>query len=192
MCIEVRLIERFSDRARVEVTLTPREDTRVDGVAVELFSGECESLGHRVVLPIAGTLTSPVTVRAEVRSEGDLPPRAVIVATAWREDSEVRAWCPADPWSAFEAHVRGKRCVKHQPPTDDDDVILESLSRCQQGTLGRAVPWLTPKYVCTPCAAQGPFDVDTDERDPVHDLSEELGLDSRDADLLRAILDGRD
>lgn len=192
MCIEVRLVERLTDRARVEVTLTPRADTRVDGVAVELFSGECESLGHRVVLPIAGCLTSPVTVRAEVRSSGDLPPRAVIVATAWGGDTEVRAWCPADPWTAFEAHVRGKRCVKRQPESEDDDVILESLTHRQQANLGRAVPWLTPKYTCKPCGSQRAFDVDSDERDAVDDLSEELGLDPRDAVLLREILDERD
>ena len=189
MSIEVRLVERLSDRARVEVTLTPREETRIDGLAVELFTGECESLGHRVVLPIAGCLTSAVTVRAEVRSAGGLPPRAVIVATAWRDGAEMRAWCPADPWSAFEAHVRGKRCLNRQAPAEDDDVILESLTRRQHKRLGSAIPWLAPKHACTPCAAQGPFDVATDEPDAIDDLSEELGLDPRDADLLRQILD---
>lgn len=189
MSIEVRLVERLSDRARVEVTLTPREETRVDGVAVELFTGECELLGHRVVLPIAGCLTSAVTVRAEVRSTGELPPRAVIVATAWRDGAEVRAWCPADPWSAFEAHVRGKRCVKRQPTSEEDDVILESLNRKQHKRLGCTIPWLAPKHACTPGAATGPFDVETDEPDMIDDLSEELGLDPRDTDLLRQILD---
>jgi hypothetical protein len=192
LSIEVRLVERLNDRARVEVKLTPSSETRVDGVAVELFTGECEPLGHRVVLPIAGALTDAVVVRAEVRASGGLPPRAVIVATAWRDETEVRAWCPADPWTAFEAHVRGKRCVQTRVATDDDDVILESLTRRQQVTLGRSVTWLAPKAACKPCAAVGPFDVHTDERDAVDELTDELGLDARDAHLLRELLEERD
>jgi hypothetical protein len=180
VALEVRLVERLPDRARVMVTLTPRAaQTAVDGVTVELFTDECEALGNRVVLPIAGVLTDAITVRAEVRGVGEIPARAVIVATAWHDGESVRAMCPADPWTAFEAHVRGKRCVHCQGSSLERE--LESATRRDRERIAVILPWIG--------TAMKPRSGELrDIRDDIDEISAEMGLDASDCALLKEIL----
>lgn len=196
LAIEVRLIERLPDRARVLVTVTPREDVVVDGLSVELFTDDCDSIGHRVELPVPATLSSPLVARAELRGDGALPPRAVVVASVWRDGVETRAWCPADPWTAFEAHVRGRRSLEVRA-IPEDERILEGLVRGERRALERMLPWVVTKATCTGACGDrtGPLDVPEGGgccRDVVDEMTDELGLNASDAAFLREILDAED
>lgn len=180
LAVEVRLVERLDDRARVLVTLTPRAETSVDAVTVQLFSEDCEPIGNRVVLPIAGTLTDAIAVHAEVRGHEGLPERAVIVATAWRETEYVRAWCPADPWTAFEAHVRGKRCVMCTAGGIARDFV--SMRRKDLAALAKVLPWVRGE---DRAAEEGEL---CEIGEDIDEISAEMGLDATDAALLKEIL----
>jgi hypothetical protein len=185
--LAIRLLERHSDRVIVAVILDPcRGPTCVDGVGVELFSRARDSLSHRVLLPISGTLTQPMSVQVELRAHGALPVGAYVQGQCWQGCEAVCAVCPADPSTELEAHVRGRHPVAcaRRAPESAFDADLEGLSRDERRTLVAAFPWLeAPQTVddgCVPCL---------DAIDDFAELSEELGLDEAEAAMLREILE---
>lgn len=185
---ELHLEERLPDRVIVSVHLAPRRPgARVDGVALELFSRKRESLSPRVVLPITGDLIGEIVVRAEIRAnDGPLPPGVTVIGTAWWDTDQVRAVCPADPWTELEAHMRGRRCVKTRGFADED--WLTSLEVPERRRLAALFPWID--HPRDPCQTYEHEPLDA--LDVVDEISEELGLDEANTAWLRELLDEDD
>jgi hypothetical protein len=185
--LAIRLLERHADRVIVAVILDPcHGPTCVDGVGVELFSRERDSLSHRVLLPISGTLTQPMSVQVELRADSPLPLGAFIQGQCWQGCESFCAVCPADPSTELEAHVRGRHPVAcaRRAPESAFDPDLEGLSRAERARLAAVFPWVdgprAPVEGCVPCL---------DAMEDFDELSEELGLDEAEAALLREILE---
>ena len=185
--LAIRLLERHSDRVIVAVILDPcRGPTCVDGVAVELFSRERDSLSHRVLLPISGTLTQPMSVQVELRAPHPLPLGAFIQGHCWQASESICAVCPADPSTELEAHVRGRHPVAcaRRAPECAFDADFEGLSMRERRRLAAVFPWVdgprTSAEGCVPCL---------DAVEDFDDLTAGLGLDEAEAALLRDILE---
>jgi hypothetical protein len=184
LSFELRLEERQPDRVWVSVLLVPRDGALpIDGVAVELFSRQRESLSPRLLLPIAGVLANPMTVKVELRAQTSIPPGAMVVGTAWWGPDTQRVVCPADPWTELEAHVRGKRCLGPREERPGQDFM--GLDPTETGRLAGVFPWLEARG--TPPCMEG-FGEPLDAFDVVDEISEELGLDAENAEWLRQLL----
>ncbi len=174
--MDVRLVSREPDRVGVVVHLTPKHATvTLDGVAVELLSRQGESIGPRMMLPIAGRLAGPLQTAVELRtSVGELYLGGTVTVTAWEGNQQLTASCPADMWTAFERHVKGSEPVL---PAESNE-SLESLEPEELRALWAAFTWLKE-----PEPAPEP---------ELDDLVEELGLDDEDAAWLRDLMNEDD
>lgn len=191
LTLEVHLEERLHDRVRALIRLSPNNGVMgIEGVAVELFDEDRNALGPRVLLPIAGQLSDSLVMRVELRCEGALPPGAMILATAWHGADSTKAMTTTDPWTAFEAHIRGKRCVCSGAVIPfDDDLLLEGMTAKERHALSSKLPWIGEKL-------RPPSDPRyTSEKEPllphmdvVDDITDELGLCDEDKELLRELL----
>ena len=173
---ELRLEERHPDRVIVSVLLAPAGGPlKLGGVAVELFSRTGDSLSPRILLPIAGVLTDPIAVRVELRAHQ--PPitiGATVTGTAWWDNDQVEASCPAEPWTELEAHVRGRQ---HAPLRSAEHEFL-LLNTHEHTQLSGRFPWLTRAMT-----SAGPVHTVTSD-----DATEDLGLDAESAEWLRELL----
>jgi hypothetical protein len=188
LSFELRLEERLEDRVIVSVLLSPcGGPASVDGVAVELFSRDHESLSPRMLLPISGALYGPIAVKVELRSGRPIPAGAVVAGTAWWPTDSQCATVPADPYTELEAHMRGKRAVSCRMTEEE----LVSLDRRERGRLAVLFPWIDRKPLCAKRAAAA-IDEPLDVQDAVDDISEELGLDEENTRWLRELLQEED
>ena len=93
--LALRLDERRPDRVFVSVILAPRDpDASVGGVSVQMFCRSGQSLGARLLLPIAGQLSQTMRSSVELRTLDALPTGARVVATAWWSGGQLEATCP--------------------------------------------------------------------------------------------------
>ena len=171
--VQLCLEEREGPRVLASVTLLPHTSgLHLDGVAVQLFDVEGESLSSKLLLPVSGTLVGPVSSRVEVRSlRGDIPPGSEVVATAWWAEGHIQARQTTDPGTSVQAHVLNMSSV---PPTDEEP-LLELLSEEREQML-RLFPWIV-----RPPAAHIALDAEPDLDD--------LGLHGDDAEWLRDLMD---
>lgn len=183
---DLQLTDRQPDRVLVSVLLRPASDepVAVDGVAVMLTSPDGESLSHRMLLPIAGTLSHPMASTVELRGHAPLPQGTRIVGLAWAGDRQWEVRIPADPGTQMAAHCCGKVTLR----VHDDRVFAEHflpLSPEELATLAVAFPWLAP------CQDELTVVDDTtmDEEDAeFRAYCEELGLCDDDADWLEELM----
>ncbi len=179
--LELELVERQPDRVYVSVVLTPEAEApaALDGVALQLFSRAGDSLGPRLLLPIAGTLAQTMVSTVELRGRNlTLPPGGRVVGTVWLGADQAEATCPTDPWTELQAHVRGTR-----PVIGRSDADLELLTPAERDVLTQAFPWLEP-----PPLTALPGDVLEDEGANLDDLCSGLGLDPDEAEFLKSLL----
>jgi hypothetical protein len=86
------LDEREDARVFATVILIPDSPFTLDGVAVQLFDAEGESLSSKLLLPVSGDLVGPVSSRVELRSRsGDIPIGSQVIATAWWPGGHLQA-----------------------------------------------------------------------------------------------------
>lgn len=191
---ELQLEERRADRVVVSVLLGPGPDgpAAVDGVAVMLVGRSGETLSHRLLLPIAGTLAQGLVTTVELRSLGPLPPGARIMGAAWRGPEQWDASCPADPGTQMEAHMRGRVVLRPSREGGRDRRELEGLSCSERSALAVAFPWVAP---CAPPAPSDPTVMESEDTAPCLDpedlraYCEGLGLDEEDTDWLESLLE---
>jgi hypothetical protein len=139
LSFELELQERRPDRVLVSVFLQPgsAEGVTLDGVALDLCNRHRETVGPRLLLPIAGRLAGPLVTQAELRALEPIPEGAVVVGTAWWGSEQVQASIPADPGTDLAMHVRGEGAIR---PADRE--VLLSLSPRERIRLEAAFPWL--------------------------------------------------
>ena len=181
---DLQLTDRQPDRVLVSVLLRPAgAPVTVDGVAVMLVCPDGEPLSHRMLLPIAGTLTHPMASTVELRGHEDLPAGTRIVGYAWGADRQWEARIPADPGTQMAAHCCGRVTLRPY----DDRVFADHflpLSDDEREALAVAYPWLAPRH-----DELTVVDDDTVDDDPCfRSYCEGLGLDDDDTDWLQDLL----
>ncbi len=172
---DLELAERQPDRVRVAVFLGPGSEGPVTlrGVEMVLLCPDGEPLSHRMLLPIAGTITDRMVSTVELRGNGPLPPGTRILATAWSEEQQWEVRIPADPGTQMEAHCRGQICLW---PEDDRDFesCFAPLTEDEIRRLAVYFPWLEP------CPAEVRIldeEETMTESESLRKCCEELGLD---------------
>jgi hypothetical protein len=188
LSFELRLEERQPDRVILSVTLDPRDaPMTIDGLVVELFSRDEESLSPRMFLPIAGRLVAPLAIRVELRCHQDdhssrqIPPGSRVIGTVWWDRDQIQATCPADPGTELEVHLRGRRCVA--PP--DEAQCLRSLTHGERAQLACLFPWIACEAPRAQEEPGGPLDA----FDLCDEITDTYGLCAEDAELLRELLE---
>lgn len=194
----LRLEDRRPDRVVVSVLIGPGKDgpSDVDGVVVVLVSRSGETLSHRLVLPIAGSIHQAMVSTVELRSLDGLPPGSRVAGWAWRGSEQWEATCPADPGTQLEAHVRGRVRLKPRAEELRGDAF-EQLACDERDNLRAAFPWLTP---CAPVPPPPPTVLESaeteamaetavDEGESLRDYCRDLGLCDEDTDWLQSLLD---
>jgi hypothetical protein len=184
LAFDIRLVERLPDRVVLAVRLAPHGGpVSIEGVAVELFNRARESLSPRLLLPIAGALQGELSVQVELRAKAAITTGAVIVGTAWSDKGQACAYCPADPSTELESHVRGRRCVGCECERANE---LEWLTGDERDRLIAAFPWIAPPT--SPCLKTR-VDEPVDVTDEVEMICHELGIDAENAAFLRSLLE---
>lgn len=182
---ELRLEERRNDRVYVAVLLAPAAaPVTIDGVAVQLFHGEGEPVGPRLLLPISGVLTQPMVTTVELRAhDGVLPTGSQVVGHVWGADGHREATCPADMWTMLETHVRGTHVV-HGRNTGE----LRPLRPAERARLAALFPWTArPTVIPFDGVLEPEEDADGDSED-LDALCAEYGLCGDDAEFLKELL----
>jgi len=189
--VDLRLEERAPDRVIVSVLLVPHDDpegaAHVDGVALQLKSPAGESIGARMLLPIAGAVASRIRSTVELRALTEsIPQGSHVVGTAWRDCEQVQVTIPTDPGTAFEAHVRGlERVVSHR-----EGRFLEVLLPEERAIFSALLPWIDEPMVPRPAAGElGVVDHVPEADELVDELADDLGLDAESAEWLKDLLD---
>jgi hypothetical protein len=186
LSLHLRLEHRQSDRIRVSVLLSPsREPVRVDGVAVELFDSDRESLSPRLLLPVSGTLCHPVASTVELRSTSGLPSGSIALATAWTDSGPIEATCPTEPCPDLHDHMRGRRTVRMSDDgVDSPDwrASMEGIADGERCRLARVFRWLTPPSACAPRILE-------DHSSLAQSICDDLGLDGDNAAFVQELLD---
>jgi hypothetical protein len=182
--VDLSLEERGDDRVRVIVTVAPRDPSgaRVEGVAVQLVDTSDRELCPRVLLPVAGHLTGPLSMCVELRSTAPLAPGCRVVASAWAGDDASLATCPADPVACLAQHAAGTPDAD-APPCDLEEVMLERLSDAELAALTLRLPFLNVAHHVRADASI------IDGEASAADIISGLGLDPDAAAFLRDLLD---
>ncbi|MCA9569603.1 MAG: hypothetical protein KC656_17275 [Myxococcales bacterium] len=183
---DLQLTDRQPDRVLVSVLLRPGRTGPVDvqGVDVMLVCPEGEPISHRMLLPIAGTVSQTIVSTVELRGHGPLPPGTRIAATAWSAHQQWEARIPADPGTQMAAHCRGDVVVRPEEDADFPDRFLP-LGCDERAALARVFPWLE---ACPTELKVVDDDTLTGEDDLRAYCCDELGLDEDDADWLADLL----
>lgn len=185
---DLQLTDRQPDRVLVSVLLRPADTAPVDihGVEVMLVCPEGEPLSHRMLLPIAGTISQTIVSAVELRGQGPLPPGARIAASAWGDHGQWEATIPADPGTQMEAHCRGTYLVRPDPDLDFDERFVQ-LSCAQRTRLAQAFSWLEP---CSPPELRVVDDTTEAEleSEELRAYCSDLGLDDEATDWLEDLL----
>lgn len=188
MHFHLELDERQADRVFVTVCLAPPLDAEggvvdVQGVALELRTRAGEALGPRLLLPVAGVLTGPITLSTEVRSRTDLPRGSRVHGLVWWEGGQVETASPTDPGTALESFARGGGSAL--TPLDPDDLPV-ALTETEWQRLSRAFPWMRNfrrdgEHVEDRILEEQPEDL-------ADDIADCYGLCDEDRDLLQELL----
>jgi hypothetical protein len=181
--LEIKLQERQNDRVLVSLRLAPGADgsADIDGAALELMAPSGEEVCPRILLPIRGCLTSPVTTTIELRANMTLPPGCRVIATAWLEQEVIQATCPADPFTNLHDHVRGSRIGLPDPL----DVELDVPTPQEVRALASAMPWTQQALR----AAQPTTVIEMQPDRDLDDMAQDLGLDEEGAAWLKDLMD---
>lgn len=183
--IDLHLDERHEERVAVTVYVSPTADTsRVEGLIVELRTGDGERLGPKLCLPVAGELTGPLSTHAVVHADRPIPKFSEVVATAWADKELTQLRVPAELSTALEAHVRGQVLSLRGTPQP------EALTPLEAARLEEWMPWISepPRRQQTqlePLLARAEH---ADEVDPVDEIAADLGLDEENAEWLKELL----
>ena len=183
--LALRLDERRPDRVFVSVILAPRDpDASVGGVSVQMFSRSGQSLGARLLLPIAGQLSQTMRSSVELRTLDALPPGARVVATAWWSGGQLEATCPTDPGTELGSHMRGE-----SPVTPSDSDILQSLDATERERIAALFPWVNEPMLPPdqPAAYFEPAPED-DTDSYVDELADHYELDDESAEWLKELM----
>jgi hypothetical protein len=182
--VDLSLEERGEDRVRVVVTVVPRaaEGARVEGVAVQLVDKADRELCPRVLLPVAGHLSGPLSMCVELRSTAPLAPGCRVLASAWVGDDASLATCPADPVAGLAQHAAGT-ADDACPPCELDEVMLERLTDAELHALASRLPFVNATHHVRTDATIIEGEASAD------DVISGLGLDDDAAAFLRDLLD---
>lgn len=182
LIVDLGLEERQPDRVRVAVHLAPSEGTAdLDGLALQLVSPAGKPIGTRLLLPIRGVIDQQLTLHSELRVLHELPLGCKVQATAWRDEAQVLACCPADPHQTLHAHLKGRGCCGWKRATER----LRSLKIDEIQALARAFPWLDELLRARASSAV----VLDDHSAEIEEVCSDLNLDDECAEWLKALLE---
>ena len=172
------LDEREDARVFATVILIPDADTvSLDGVAVQLFDAEGNSLSSKLLLPVSGELVGPVSSRVELRSHaGIIPSGAQVVATAWWPGGHIHAQRCTDPGTTLHEHVLASGRIA----LTDEDVLLDVLPE-ERERMVALFPWMVRPRI--------PGSLELDVEEEAADVVDDLGLDDDDAEWLKNLMD---
>lgn len=177
MAIDFQLCLDQREDARVFATviLVPNANLMLDGVAVQLFDADGESLSSKLLLPVSGQLVGPVSSRVELRSRtGEIPPGSEVIATAWWDGEQVQARRCTDAGTTLQAHTLATGRIA----LSDDEVLLDVLAE-ERDAMIALFPWMVR-----------PAKIKALEHEvSAEDLGEDLGLDDADAEWLKDLMD---
>ena len=180
--VNLELEDRHPDRVFVSVVVRPSDPPcTVDEVTVQLLCPLRQELGPRVLLPIHGNLTTPVTTTVELRSGGELPEGCSIAAVAWSNAEPIRATCPADPSTSLAAHLTGSPLGLPSAPG-----TFSTLRPAERASLHAAFPWLDA-HERRPHPLRETLDADDEHT--AEALAEDLGLGKEDAEWIASLLE---
>lgn len=168
------LDEREDARVFATVILVPDCSLTLDGVAVQLFDADGESLSSKLLLPVSGELVGPVSSRVELRSSsGAIPAGSQVIATAWWPGGHLQASRCTDPGTTLQAHALAEMAIAQT----DEEVLLDVLPEEREKMLA-LFPWMvrpsSPKAL--------------EHEQSVEDLGEDMGLDDEDAEWLKDLM----
>jgi len=185
LSLDLKLLERLSDRVRCLVTLEPGTTSpSVDGVAMQLVDAEDRVLGARALLPVVGRVSHRVSLEVELRADAALPADASLVLAAWSGRDGMQLRVPARPPPSLQSHLRGTQA----PQGIDLSPVLAPEEGLRQ-RVEAVFPW-----VRTPLRRPDTAGV-LEGREPIpseDDLAERFDLGEDTAAWLRDLLDEDD
>ncbi|MBX2797230.1 MAG: hypothetical protein KTR31_06180 [Myxococcales bacterium] len=187
LTIELRLEERNPNSVLVSVLLAPSSgSTRIDGVALQLFTRQGEALSSRMLLPISGELAQPMLSTLELQAQADVIPQGCRVqGMAWNGKDQVEAYIPTDPFTELEVHMRGRRRID----PDEDDRLLEWVLPEEREKVSRDFPWVNEPRLPVATDALQVVDHEEDEEEALDEVLDELGIDAESAEWLKDLME---
>lgn len=168
------LDERHDARVFATVILVPDSVLTLDGVAVQLFDSDGESLSSKLLLPVSGELVGPVSSRVELRSRrGEIPIGSQVVATAWWPGGQVHASRCTDAGTTLQAHALAEMAIAQT----DEEVLLDLLAE-ERERMMRLFPWIV----------RPPSTKALEHEQSAEDLGQDMGLDDADAEWLKDLM----
>ncbi len=168
------LDEREDARVFATVILVPDCPLTLDGVAVQLFDADGESLSSKLLLPVSGDLVGPVSSRVQLRSSsGEIPVGSQVIATAWWDGGQMQASRCTDPGTTLQAHALAEMVIAQT----DEEVLLDVLPEERERMMA-LFPWMV----------RPPSTKALEHEQSAEDLSEDMGLDGDDAEWLKDLM----
>ena len=167
------LDEREDARVFATVILVPDQALTLEGVAVQLFDADGESLSSKLLLPVSGDLVGPVSSRVELRSRrGEIPVGSQVIATAWWPGGHVQASRCTDAGTTLQAHALAETLIGQT----DEEVLLDLLPE-EREQMVALFPWVVR-----------PSSKALEHEQTAEDLGEDMGLDDADAEWLKDLM----